>query len=247
MNPKAKTVTKSNLAANKRNQKSRAAKKAAGLHRVRVQIGRTDRNILNKIAQHMGFTISQLIVNCVNACRNEAGKFEQLEEVGCVWESTPSELDLSLPTEIAEALSQYDPVLTCGEVIEILLGRMLNPTWAEHSDEPLLLGSVWDRDICIISDVLMMGHAQAYFRRRNRDFCQAIDPKDEQPDFKIWQCRELHAKWAYESAEREWSIASKLDDRLAVSVPIKGTMREKGKFTEDVIVLNWLQEEVLHD
>lgn len=238
MNPKAKTATKSNIAAINRKQKSRAAQKAANLVRLQVHVGRSDKRCLNQIAKHLGVTLSDLITTWVKSSNNDKGEFEQLEESGCVWESTDSKLDLLLTPAIAQALQKYDPVLTAGEVIEILLGRMLEPSWDPDADHPVLLGTFLDGEICVVEPVQMFNHAQSYFRRRNRDFIQAVEAGQE---YSIWSKRELHYQWSKDSLEHEWKEAKETGDLKAVSRPIKGALREKGVFSEDVGLLAWLE------
>lgn len=182
-----------------RKQKSRDAMKSSGLVRTRIRIGEGDRNALNLIAEHFGWTVSDLVSSMVRE-HVKAGVFNMPQETGCLWESQESELDLLLSPEVRDHLYRHSPRLTPGEVIEILLGLLLRPKW--DMDDPNLSGSFSFRGEEVIPPRKMMTCAEAHWRRGDRRWQQAMAMGLDRED--VWPDRLDAHERAARHRETEW-------------------------------------------
>ena len=170
--PSKQELAEKKRAAAQRKAKSRAKAQEAGLVRLRAELGLKDLAALAQIHPDPAKAVQALM----GPHRDDNGRFLlPFHEVGCVWESTAGELDIQLPAEDAEALRRYQPFLTPGEVIEILIGHTLDPQWPQDLEQlpgwyewaPLRGTSPSGEP------VKMMTAHQAYIRRCQRRWVQA--------------------------------------------------------------------------
>jgi len=219
-------------AARLRKQKSRASLEANGMHRVYVSIGQMDKNAILAIGDYYGKTPSEIVSILVESHILSTPDGRMPQEAGCLWESTEADLDITVTKEIHHALTRYGTLMTPGEIIEILIGLELDPTW--DSDDPTLLGSFVDGDDVIIEPTKMMSHPMAYWRRRNRRYQQAIAlGKDREEVWPDWGNAFGRAMTSHQS---EWAYGATKASRHDVKA---------SDFDSNVVYLNWSKEPAL--
>ena len=216
-------------AARVRKAKSREAIKGqGGKVRMRIRIGQHDVDALRAYADRLGVTVSDVVTFMVNHEVMD-GQLVLPNEAGCLWESTPGELDLFVTPETQRHLTAHAPRLTPGELLEVLVGRSLCPTW--DADDAVLVGNL------LGDPVKMMHHQMAYWRRGDRRWQQAIALGMDRGD--VWADRMDAHERAHKAARAEWVWkAGQRGTEHAIRVLDATTARQ----TSNVVYLSWARQ-----
>lgn len=215
---KAKESARASVAAH------RAKVAEMGLKRVRINTGAYERDVLERIGKACGLSLSEVVTKLVGDHCDAQGNFTLPLEVGGLWESNLIQLDLTLSSDIAEALSDWPP-LTSGEVLEILIGIALKPVWdltpptmyGEHEHGPFLQGQIVVNGQEIVPPVRMVTAYQAHWRRGESRFLQRVAmgiPAEE-----AWPTRWQEYDRAKALAKADWATACQRDQPKPNAVP----------------------------
>ena len=130
----AKAAKLKREAAKLRKAAQRERLKEQPLTRMRIPLDLGDCLLVRALSSHCGRTISGVIEGLMEQYTGPDGKFCMPADLGALDSGTAGQIDITLPELTAYQLKTQNGMRP-GEVIEVLLGRLLAPCYDEREDE----------------------------------------------------------------------------------------------------------------